>query len=595
MKTSVSDRLSYLRKEMENKGLSACIIPTSDPHQSEYTAECWKFREHLSGFTGSAGTLVVGTDDAGLWVDSRYFLQAEAELKNSGITMYKSSLAETITPEAWIVGQNARSVGLDGSMFSMKEVQYLTEFMNKNNIHVDATFEPYESTWMNRPEIPKGEIYLFPEEFAGESVESKLERLREELRRIGADAMPLAALDEIAWLFNVRGSDIEYNPVGVGFAFVSQTSAWLFTFAEKLSDQTLARLHAAGVKRADYEQLPEHLRKLKGQRLLIDKAKINQKIGSSIPAGNILLEAASPVARMKALKNETEIAGFRNAMIKDGIALTRFWKELEEQLANGDENITEWTISQRIAALRKEQGNYACDSFGPIVSYKDHGAIVHYEVSPESAYPVQKNGILLADTGGQYFDGTTDITRTFSLYENTPEGYKTDYTSLLKGVIALSTAVFPTGTRGVQLDVLARQFIWKRNINYLHGTGHGVGHFLNVHEGPHSVRMNENPVVLEAGMTLTNEPAIYRTGEYGVRVENVMLVREENKSAFGSYLCFEVLTLFPLDHKSIDTAMLSVDEKGWVNAYHERVFKTLSPKLTVEEVAWLKEKTKKIE
>jgi Xaa-Pro aminopeptidase len=535
-------------------------------------------------------------NDAGLWVDSRYFLQAEAELKGSGITMYKSSLAETITPEAWIASKDARAVGLDGAMFSMKEVQYLTEYFNRNNIHVDTTFEPYEGAWQDRPEFPKGEIYLFPEEFAGETVESKLERVRVQLRKNGADSMPLAALDEIAWFFNLRGSDIEYNPVGVAFAFVDQKSAWLFTDPAKLTDKTTNRLKAAGIETAGYEELPSHLQKVKGQRLLIDKSRINQKICSSIPAGNSIIEAMSPVARMKALKNETEIAGFRNAMIKDGIALTRFWKELEEQLAKGDETITEWTISQRIAELRKQQGNYASDSFGPIVSYKGHGAIVHYEVSPESAYPVHKNGILLADTGGQYFDGTTDITRTFSLYDDhTPELYKKDYTSLLKGVIALSTAVFPEGTRGTQLDVLARQFIWKRNINYLHGTGHGVGHFLNVHEGPHSVRMNENPVILEAGMTLTNEPAIYRTGEYGVRVENVMLIRNENTSEFGSYLCFEVLTLFPLDHKSIDLDMLSTEEKGWINAYHERVFEVLSPKLTSDEVAWLKDKTRKID
>jgi len=595
MNTSIPDRLSNLRKEMGNKGLSACIIPTSDPHQSEYTAECWKFREYMSGFTGSAGTLVVGMDDAGLWVDSRYFLQAEAELKGSGITMYKSSLAETITPEAWIASKNARSVGLDGSMFSMKEVQYLASEFNRNDCLIDATFEPYDAIWTDRPEFPKGEIYLFPEEFAGETVESKLERIRSELRKDGADAMPLAALDEIAWFFNLRGSDIEYNPVGVGFAYVDQKSAWLFTAPEKLADLTRNRLESAGIEIAGYDDLPILLQKLKGVRLLIDKSKINQKICSSIPGGNSVLEAASPVARMKALKNETEIAGFRNAMIKDGIALTRFWKELEEQLAKGDETITEWTISQRIAELRSQQGNYASDSFGPIVSYKGHGAIVHYEVSLESAYPVSKDGILLADTGGQYFDGTTDITRTFSLYDNTPELYKNDYTSLLKGVIALSTAVFPVGTRGTQLDVLARQYIWKRNINYLHGTGHGVGHFLNVHEGPHSVRMNENPVILEAGMTLTNEPAIYRTGEYGVRVENVMLIRDENTSEFGSYLCFEVLTLFPLDHKSIDTTLLSPDEKAWVNAYHEQVYQALSPKLTKEEAAWLRTKTRIIE
>ncbi len=595
MNTSIPDRLFALRKEMGNKGLSACIIPTSDPHQSEYTAECWKFREYISGFTGSAGTLVVGMDDAGLWVDSRYFLQAEEELKGSGITMYKSSLPETITPEAWIASKDYRSVGLDGAMFSMKEVQFLTESFYRNNIHIDATFEPYDAAWPNRPSFPKGEIFLFPEEYAGETVESKLERVRVELRKNGADAMPMTALDEIAWFFNLRGSDIEYNPVGVCFAFVGQTYAYLYTDPVKLTEKTLVRLKAAGIETAGYDDLPAQLQKLKGQRLLIDKSRINQKICSSIPGGNSVIEAASPVARMKAIKNETEVAGFRNAMIKDGIALTRFWKELEEQVVKGDDTITEWTISQRIAELRKAQGNYASDSFGPIVSFKGHGAIVHYEVSPESAYSVTKNGILLADTGGQYFDGTTDITRTFSLYEETPELYKNDYTSLLKGVIALSTAVFPLGTRGTQLDVLARQYIWKRNINYLHGTGHGVGHFLNVHEGPHSVRMNENPVILEAGMTLTNEPAIYRTGEYGVRVENVMLIRDENTSEFGSYLCFEVLTLFPLDHKSIDISMLSPEEKAWVNAYHEKVYKVLSPKLTKDEAAWLKTKTQIIE
>ncbi|MCX6308369.1 MAG: aminopeptidase P family N-terminal domain-containing protein, partial [Bacteroidia bacterium] len=440
MNTSISDRLSLLRKEMGNNGLSACIIPTSDPHQSEYTAECWKFREYISGFTGSAGTLVVGLDDAGLWVDSRYFLQAEVELKGSGITMFKSSLAETITPEAWIASKDARTVGLDGAMFSMKEVQYLTEYFNRNNIHVDATFNPYLSVWQDRPAFPKGEIYLFSEAYAGESVESKLERVRAELSQKGIDAMPLAALDEIAWLFNLRGSDIEYNPVGICFAFVDQKSACLFADPDKLSDYTRSRLKSAGIEIAGYNELPAHLKKMKGIRLLIDKTRINQTIFSSIPAGNNIFEATSPIARMKALKNETEISGFRNAMIKDGIALARFWKELEEQLAKGDETISEWTISERIAELRSQQDNYVSDSFGPIVSFNAHGAIVHYEVSRESAYPVHKNGILLADTGGQYFDGTTDITRTFSLYDETPELYKCDYTSLLKGVIALSTA-----------------------------------------------------------------------------------------------------------------------------------------------------------
>ncbi|HET9570562.1 MAG TPA: aminopeptidase P family protein [Bacteroidales bacterium] len=595
MNTPIPDRLYAIRNEMGNKGLSACIIPTSDPHQSEYTAECWKFREYLSGFTGSAGTLVVSLDDAGLWVDSRYFLQAEEELKGSGITMYKSGLAETITPEQWIASKEYRAVGLDGSMFSMKEVQLLTEFLTTNNVLVDTSFEPYEATWPERPEFPNGEIYLFPEKFCGETVESKLERVRTELIKSSADGMPLASLDEIAWLFNLRGCDIEFNPVGVCFAFIGLTEAWMFTNPEKLSETTYNRLKLARIGIAGYNELPILLNTLKGKRLLIDKTRINQKIGSSIPGGNIIIEANSPIARMKAVKNETEQHGFRNAMIKDGIALTRFWKELEEQLAMGDKTLTEWSISQRIASFRQQQGNYVSDSFSPIVSYGEHGAIVHYEVSPESASSVAVNGILLTDTGGQYLDGTTDITRTFSLYEAAPELYKQDYTNLLKGVIALSTAVFPFGTRGTQLDVLARQFIWKRNINFLHGTGHGVGHFLNVHEGPQSIRMNENPAILEAGMILTNEPGIYRTGQYGVRLENVMLVREENTSEFGSYCCFETLTLFPFDHKSIDVTLLSFEEKEWLNTYHQKVYQSLSPNLTKEEAAWLKTKTRIIE
>jgi Xaa-Pro aminopeptidase len=593
MKKTVPEKLFLLRKALQESGLEACMIPSADPHQSEYTAPYAQFRAWVSGFTGSSGRLVVGAHSAGLWTDSRYFLQAEEELKGSGIGLFKSNLAETPTPEEWIHAQGYRSVGLDGSVFCTKEALLLTEFFSKKGILLDSCFEPYEQAWPERPARPANPFFLFPESLSGESVSDKLSRIRSEMAKIGVEILPLAMLDEIAWLYNLRGSDIEFNPVGICYACVGMEDAYLFADQLKIPAEVEAWLSANGIRLESYEALPDLLRSLKHTSVLLDPDKINHRLSQSIPSDCPIIEGVSPVTSLKAVKNSTELEGYRRAMIKDGIALTRFRVWLEERLKAND-TLDEFSIARQIATFRAQQKGYVCDSFAPIVSYGDHGAVVHYEPSPETSYPVKAEGVLLTDTGGQYLDGTTDITRTMYLGDEVPEAFKEDYTSLLKGVIALSSAVFPVGTRGAQLDVLARQYIWKRNINFLHGTGHGVGHFLNVHEGPQSIRMNENPTPLVPGMVVTNEPGIYRTGIWGVRIENVLQVRTQNNSDFGSYLCFETLTLFPLEKECMQLPLLQPDEIRWIDQYHQNVYEKLAPYLDEAEKNWLKLKTQPI-
>ena len=596
MNIPIIKRLELLREQLQKKGLEACIIPTADPHQSEDTADCWKFREYLSGFTGSAGTLVVGTTGGGLWTDSRFFLQAEEELQGSNIQLFKLGISETPCPEKWIVDEGYRSVGIDGAVFSTKEAQSLSEFFEKTGTILETGFEPYEAVWTDRPHFPEGKIYPFPKKFSGESIQSKTERLRNEMLKAGADGMPLGALDEIAWLFNIRGEDVEYNPVGICYAFIDNENLILFADASKLKSNTEAYLQENNIKITDYDNITSYLKHLDKAKILIDKSKINYKLYQSILTNCTIIEGDSPVALMKGIKNPVEIAGFRKAMIKDGIALTRFWMWMENAVNQSDkENLQdEWTIGEKIAEFRREQENYVCESFCPIVGFNEHGAIVHYEATPETAYKVSSEGFLLIDTGGQYLDGTTDITRTWSFYQNTPKDYKEDYTCLLKGVIALSRVSFPTETRGAQLDVLARQFIWERGLNFWHGTGHGVGHFLNVHEGPQSIRMNENPTTLKVGMITSNEPGVYRTGKYGIRLENLIMVCEKETTDFGQYLTFETLTLFPFDLNSIEKKLLSSDETKWINDYHQTIYEKLAPWLNETECNWLKQKTGKI-
>jgi len=596
MNRTITDRLESLRELLDHSSLQACIIPTCDPHLSEYTADCWKFREYLSGFTGSAGTLVVGFSKAGLWTDSRYFLQAEEELKGTGIELFKMGTAETPAPEEWIFSEGYLSVGLDGSLFSAHEALSLSAYFTKREIRLNTEFEPYTEIWPCRPLFPKGEIYPFPEEYGGESTSCKTERLRKAILQAGAEGMPLAALDEIGWLLNLRGEDVDFNPVGICYAFIDQNDLILFADTLKIKEKTTTYLEANKVKLADYESIYSHLQNLDGRKILLDKSKTNYKLYKSISSSNTLVEQNSPVSEMKAIKNPVEISGFKKAMIKDGIALTRFWMWLEKAISQSESEIlpNEWEIGEKLAFFRKEQKNYVCESFCPIVGFNEHGAIVHYEATPNTACQVNKDGFLLIDTGGQYLDGTTDITRSWSFHKKVPAEYKEDYTSLLKGVIALSRASFPAGTRGTQLDILARQFIWERGINFWHGTGHGVGHFLNVHEGPQSIRMNENPTTFKAGMVTSNEPGIYRPGKYGIRIENLLLTCEKETTDFGRYLSFETLTLFPFDLNSIEKSMLTPEETTWINQYHQTVYEKIAPGLNKIECQWLHEKTKEI-
>ena len=598
MKTVIKERIQRLRTIMKQLDIQASIIPSSDPHQSEYLAECWKYREYMSGFTGSAGTLVVGLDKAGLWTDSRYFLQADSELQGSDIQLFKSAIPGTPALEQWIADQGYTSVGIDGSMFSTKEALRLSEYFAKGNIRLEANFKPYSDVWPDRPKLPQGKLFVFPESFSGESVESKIHRVREQVRLAGADGLPVAALDEIAWLFNFRGSDVDFNPVAISYAYIGQDKSIFFVEPEKLTPEVISYLKNNHVEISGYDDFTTFISCLTNTCIFFDKAANNYDLFRNIPDSCTIKEGMSPVNILKARKNPTEIVGFREAMIKDGVALVKFmiWLESETSGKNPEGHLfpDEWTIGEKVATFRKEQENYLTESFGPIAGFRDHGAIVHYEAEPAGSSTVSGEGVLLMDLGAHYLNGSTDITRTVYLNGEPPLNYKEDYSCLLKGVIALSNASFPEGTRGTQLDVLARQFLWQRSLNFLHGTGHGVGHCLYVHEGPQSIRMNENPVTLEPGMVTSNEPGLYRAGEYGVRIENLILVYEKETTPLGKFYAFETLTLFPFDLSSIDLNFMTQDEINWINNYHQNVFNKLSPRLDESEKAWLGNKTRRI-
>ncbi len=575
---------------MLHEGISACIIPTSDSHQSEYTAAYAKFREWVSGFTGSAGTLVVTADEAGLWTDSRYFLQAQLELEGSGITLYKCMLPGVPTYQEWLIEHKLETIGIDGTVFSAQEVQKLHDAFAQLQIRLKTGFRPQDAIWEDRPSKPANPLFLFHESHSGESTKAKLMRIRMEMQKTQTDFLLLSMLDEIAWAFNIRGCDIEYNPVVIAHACIGLKEAWLFIDAVKIPPVAKATLDCLGIHPMPYEDFSIWVKAISGAKVQFDPDHIGHEFVAGLSESNTFLKMPSPIARMKGVKNKTEIEGFRKAMIKDGVALIKLRRWMEETLKNGS-LLTEYTLGDAYAEFRSSQEGYFCESFAPIVAKDEHGAIVHYEATPESAYVIGKNGALLMDTGGQYLDGTTDITR--SLYSGrVPKAYKMDYTCLLQGLIALSSAKFPVGTRGTQLDILARSPLWQRNINFLHGTGHGVGHFLNVHEGPHSIRMNENPTPLQPGMVVTNEPGIYRTGRWGIRLENMLLVRRDKTSAFGEYLSFETLTLFPFETNCLIPEIMSKQEIQWLNTYHERIYNTLAPLLNASEKRWLKAKTK---
>lgn len=592
MSNTIHKRLNSLRKFMEEKGLHAFIIPSTDSHLSEYPASHWASREWISGFTGSAGTVVVTREKAGLWTDSRYFLQAASELDGTGIDLFKDGLPQTPAIDEWLASElgEGEYVGIDGNVYAAKEAFSLTHKLNIKGLHLISDYDPFDTVWHDRPEIPKNPFFVLPEKYTGEPAHKKIARICDNIEKNGAESLLVASLDTIAWIFNIRGNDVKCNPVTVSYAYISRKETVLFIDPKKLSEETTSYLKAEGVTIAEYSKVYGYVSKIKTS-VCLDSSKITFSLYNTIPTENRIVDIPSPADLMKSIKNEAEIQGFNNAMERDGVALVRFFMWLEKAVREG--GVTEIMIPEKLVEYRSQQDNFVGESFDTISGYGANGAIVHYHVSPESSVEIKPEGFLLVDSGAQYFDGTTDITRTVAVGPLT-EQMKKDYTMVLKGHISLATAIYPQGTRGGQLDILARKSMWDNGINYLHGTGHGIGHFLNVHEGPQSIRMNENPTTLQIGMVTSNEPGLYRAGKYGIRTENLILTQHETTTEFGDFYSFKTLTLCPIDTTPIVKEMLTKEEIIWFNEYHKFVYDRLSPLLTEEEKGWLKEKTNEI-
>ena len=591
---NINQRLSDLREVMRREHLSAFIFPSTDPHQSEYVADHWKGREFISGFNGSAGTAVVTMTSAALWTDSRYFLAAEEQLRGTEFQLMKLKIEGTPTIPEWLgreCGAGAE-VALDGYCSSASSVKELIADLRKQGgITLRTNLDPLKTIWRDRPAIPENPVELYPLDYAGEAAHDKIARIRKALRENRADGMLMAALDDIAWTLNLRGSDVHCNPVFVSYLLIAPNEVTLYIDKVKLSATVEAYLKAEGVGVAPYEAVAKGLKDYFAYNILLDPDEVNYTLYKTVTRE--IVEAESPVKRMKTVKNEREIAGFRSAMLRDGIAMVKFlywlnrWKE-EGGKWKENTPLTEMGVDQMLTALRAEQPLYRGLSFDTIAGYQAHGAIVHYEATPETDIPLKPEGFLLLDSGAQYLDGTTDITRTIALGPLTEE-QKRVYTLVLKGHIQIELCKFPSGASGTQLDILARQALWREGLNYLHGTGHGVGTYLNVHEGLHQIRMEWKPAPLVAGMTVTDEPGIYLAGKFGVRIENTLLITPYKETEFGQFLQFESLTLCPIDKSPILVELLLPEELDWLNAYHQRVFDALSPHLSPDEVVWLRE------
>lgn len=588
----VTEKLTLLRNLMAKRKISAYIIPSSDPHLSEYLPDCWKYRAWVSGFTGSAGTLVITLKDAALWTDSRYFIQAEKELENSGIELCKMGLAETPSIEAWISEKlgKKKTVGFDGRLMQRTAALKLIDDLSNRGLKVDPNIDFIDKTWTKRPSLPKGKAFEYELRYAGMSVEEKIENIRKSLLIEGSNACIISALDEVAWTFNIRGNDVEYNPVVLAYGFISLNDAILFIDSSKIDKTLIEKLDEQGVDVENYSCIEKFIKKLNKKTVLaLDESKINYHLGSLIPKNVEIKQTLSIPTKLKSIKNPVELENIRLSMINDGVAMCEFLHWIEHKIEK--EHISEITVEEKLREQRKKQPGFISESFGTIAGYLDHGAIVHYSANPKSASHIKPEGFLLIDSGGQYIQGTTDITRTIHLSSPSKEE-KIDYTLVLKGMIQLSMVKFPAGTRGSQLDILARMAMWRNGINYGHGTGHGVGAFLNVHEGPQSIRPNENPVTIEPGMIQSNEPGIYRAGKYGIRIENLIACQEAFENEFGKFYQFETVTLCPIDLKPIEVDLLTHEEREWLNEYHRMVFEKLSPKLSATMRDWLAEKTK---
>ena len=590
MSKTVNQRLEDLREVMRREHLAAFIFPSTDPHQGEYIPDHWKGREFISGFNGSAGTAVVTMTSAALWTDSRYFLAAEEQLKGTEFQLMKLKIEGTPTIPQWISSQlsiancQLTEVGIDGWCSSANSVKELIADLRKEGgLTLRTNIDPLKTIWRDRPAIPENPVEIFPMKYAGESTHDKIARIRQALRERHADGMLMSALDDIAWTLNLRGTDVHCNPVFVSYLLISSKDVTLYINKVKLTPEVSAYLQAEGIRVDDYENVTRGLKDYFEYNILLDPDEVNYALYKTV--NREIVEEESPVKRMKTVKNATEIAGFRSAMLKDGIAMVKFLKWLDKANVAHE---TEISIDRKLTSLRAEQPLYRDISFDTIAGYGAHAAIVHYEATPETDIPLEPHGMLLLDSGAQYLDGTTDITRTIALGPLTDEEKKI-YTLVLKGHIQIELCKFPSGASGTQIDILARKDMWREGLNYLHGTGHGVGTYLNVHEGPHQFRMEWKPAPLVAGMTITDEPGIYLAGRCGARTENTLLIVPYKETEFGRFLQFEPLTLCPIDKRSIIREMMLQEEVDWLNEYHQTVYDRLSPHLDDEEREWLRE------
>lgn len=591
----INQRLESLREVMKREHLAAFIFPSTDAHQSEYVADHWMGRAWISGFDGSAGTAVVTMHSAALWTDSRYFLAAEEQLKGTEFQLMKLKIPGTLSIAEWLGKElqdvDSPEVGLDGWVNSYTSTSGLIADLRKaGGITVRTNFDPLEEIWKDRPSIPLNPVEIQPMEFAGEDISSKIDRIRKALRAQHADGMLVSALDDIAWTLNLRGTDVHCVPVFVSYLLIASDKVSLFVDEAKVSSEIRAYLESNGVSIYKYNKVEEGLKAYSEYNILLDGNETSYYLWKAVRCQEIV-QASSPIPAMKAGKNEAEIAGYRSAMLKDGVAMVKFLKWLLPAVEAGGE--TEISIDKKLTALRAEQKLFRDISFDTIAGYQAHGAIVHYEATPETDIPLKPEGLLLLDSGAQYQDGTTDITRTIALGPITEE-MKHIYTLVLKAHIQLELAKFPDGASGTQLDALGRECMWREGFNFLHGTGHGVGSYLSVHEGPHQIRMEYMPTPLRAGMTLTDEPGLYLAGKFGVRIENTVLLSDYMKTEFGKFLQIEPLTLCPIDTAPIDLAMLMPEELTWLNEYHAKVYAELAPYLDEEEKKWLENATKAI-
>ncbi len=591
----IGKRLEVLREVMRREKIDAFIFPSTDPHNGEYVPARWEGRKWISGFDGSAGVAVVTMQKAALWTDSRYFIAAEQQLEGTEYRLMKERMEGTPSIAEWLgmalAHVDGAVVGLDGMVNPAAEVEQLAaELRRQGGITLRTNFDPLQLIWTDRPAVPEGAVEIHPMQYAGETAQSKLQRIRRELKRCGAEGMLVSALDDIAWTLNMRGSDVHCNPVFVAYLLIDGERTTIYINKVKLQPQVADYLKGIGVEVREYAEVADGLAHYGSYNILLDPMQTCHTLFRAARCPEVV-RRQSPVPTLKSVKNEAEIQGFRNAMLRDGVAMVKFLHWLRSAVEKGGQ--TEISVSRELERLRSQQEGFRGVSFDTIAAYQEHGAIVHYEATPETDVELKPEGFLLLDSGAQYLDGTTDITRTIALGPVSEE-QRHVYTLVLKGHIQIELCKFPNRASGTQLDILARQAMWREGMNYMHGTGHGVGSYLNVHEGPHQIRMEWKPAPLVSGMTITDEPGIYLAGKFGVRIENTLLVADYMQTDFGKFLQFDSLTLCPIDLECADLTMLSAEEKQWLNEYHKIVYDRLSPHLSAQECSWLKEKTRGI-